>query len=281
MKKFNVIATAVLLMISAASMSHAIVGVGVHYGFDLSMSMKNVDEAVSLKLPDGISELVPAGGAPFSVSGQNWKASPINVGGKVYVDIIPVIDAIEVSCNFGLWQYDGALTYINPNPTGEGDLYKTIPLTINEQGLNYIGLGGTPYAKLLLDASVRKTLLDLVILKFSAGAGVSVHFATPLLSASLVEDVFGKKEITKEFLEGLGDKGNANSKAIVEKIIDETLGEPVYGAHIIVGAQFKFPVIPVGLYVDGKYMLPFTKFDEDKNISGFGFLVNAGISLSI
>jgi len=287
MNKFRVVAVAALLAVFSVSTSHAIVGAGFHWGFDFSMSMEDVnDEKVNLKLPAGVS--IPAELSPFYVSRENWKASPINFGGKAYIDFIPVIDAIEVSCNFGLWQYDGALNYVDvASLNGSNEpTYKKVDLTLDGQGMNYIGLGGTPYAKLLLDATVKKKVFSfppdpLEMLKISAGGGMSVHFATPLLSASLVEEAFKGQTIDEKFLAGLSNPGNENSKAVVQKIIDEALGEPVFGMHIVLGAQFKLPVIPVGFYVDGKYMIPFTKFDEDKNISGFGLLLNAGISLSI
>jgi len=298
MKKSNVIIiVALLFVVSAVSDIYAIVGVGFHWGFDFSMSMDDVDaEKLNLPLPT-LPSTVPSevtANLPnvdfFRVSRTDWKASAINFGGKAYVDVIPFIETIELSCNFGLWQYNGALEYLD---IGDADNlqaiaagsdpqnYNKIDLTLANQGLDYIGLNGTPYAKLQLDATVRKTFLNLWLIKFSGGAGVSAHFATPLLTGSLVEEVLGNTTLSVEDLTALMDPGNKNSKAIVQKIIDEALSEPVFGAHIILGVKAKLPVVPVGIYIDGKYMIPFGKFDEAKNINGFGLLINAGISLSI
>jgi hypothetical protein len=292
-KKLGVFIVSALITLSAVSSSYAIAGLGFHWGFDYSLSMDNVtDEKVNV-LPQGLPDEL-SGFDLFSVSRTDWKASAINFGGKAYVDFIPFIEAVEVSCNFGLWQYNGALNYADfsdlsltgiQNIVNNGPKYNKLDLTIGSVGLpEYIGLNGTPYAKLQLDATVRKTIVNLWIIKLSGGAGVSTHFSTPLLTAKLVEDVVGTKLSDPTAIAGLLAPGGSLSKDIVQKIIDEAMGKPVVGMHILLGIKAKFPVVPVGLYVDGKYMIPFTKYDTDagdKGINGFGLLVNAGLSLSI
>jgi len=290
--RLGVFAVAALILVSAVSASHAIVGLGFHYGLDFSLSMDDAKgERVDL-LPPDLPPLVSAalsGVDFFRVSRTDWRRSAFNLGGKVYVDAIPFIEAVEVSCNFGLWQYDGLLEYIDvAGVASTGQLkYKPLDLTIKELGMDkYIGLNGTPYAKLQFDATVRKTILNLWIVKLSGGAGFSSHFATPLLTPALVRDVLGKSLDDPTTLNALmsGNLGTKVGKDIVNKIIDEAMGKPVYGVHILLGLKAKLPAIPVGVYVDGKYMIPLTEFDKDaekKSVNGFGLLVNAGISLSI
>jgi hypothetical protein len=292
MKKISVVAVAALLTVSAVSTSHAIVGAGLHWGFDLSMGMEDVsNERVNLPFFDLSSLPVVGEYDLFQVSRANWRRSPVNFGGKVFINIIPFIETIELSCNFGMWQYDGTLLtadLLNFAQTGEMSYNETV-LTLNNTGLSYIGLSGTPYAKLHFDATVRKTVLNLWLIKFSAGAGVSAHFATPLLSGSLIDDALRGVTLPGPdiFLAALADPNSDiakdAAKRIVQEIIDEALGKPAFGAHILLGVTGKLPVIPVGVYIDARYMLPFSKFDRDagSGINGFGLLLNMGISLSI
>jgi len=285
MKKLSIFIVSALVTLSAVSSVHAIAGVGFHWGFDYSLSMDGVTEKVNVDLPSEVLTLL--GDKDFiTVSRTGWKASPINFGGKAYIDMIPFIEAIEISCNFGLWQYDGLLNYATFDNTGFAG-YKSVDLTVNSADLDYVGLKGTPYAKLQLDATVRKTIVDFWIVQLSGGAGFSSHFSTPLLSAELVNDVIGTRlsdPLNTDLAKLLGP-GGAVSKDIVKKIIDEAMGKPVYGVHILLGLKAKLPVIPVGIYVDGKYMIPLdSKFGEtsgSKGVDGFGLLVNAGLSLSI
>ena len=297
MKKINAVAVAALITFSAVSASYAIAGIGVHWGFDLSLSMENaVNERVNIP---GVSDFFSQAGISedyslITISRDGWKRSVINFGGKAYIDFIPFlpIDAIELSCNFGVWQYNGSLQYLNVTETvaGGAPVYsEPINLGVKTQDLGYFGLEGTPYAKLHLDFTVKKELFSLILVKFDAGLGMSVHFSTPLLSASLVEKALEKAHGTdiNAILAGLNENatGGELGKQIVEEILNQTLNNAVYGAHIFLGARAKLPVIPVGIYVDGKFMLPLSNFDKDAGgdkspINGFGLLVNAGISLS-
>jgi hypothetical protein len=296
MKKLRVITVAVLITMFAVSNSYAIFGAGLHWGFDMSMGMENVSKE-PINLGGGtltLGELSIDANDLFHVSRMNWKSSPINFGGKVYIDIIPFIETIELSCNFGMWQYDGTLYVLDPLETASASAaagrleleYRPMDLTLkNIDGLSYIGLTGTPYAKLHFDATARKTILNLWLVKFSAGAGVSAHFATPLLSNSIIESALAiGSNINEDMLADLAaDPTGASAKKIVQTIIDEALGKPALGMHFLLGVKGKLPVIPVGVYLDAKYMIPFSKFDKDAGdgINGFGLLVNAGISLSI
>jgi len=292
MKKFRVLAVALLLTLTAASSSYALFGAGLHWGFDLSMGMADVEKE-NIRFGDGLSIDIPGLGTvdandAFYVSRMNWDRSWINFGGKVYIDIIPYFETIELSCNFGMWQYDGTLYYIDPIGTATSFptlRHEPVDLTLkNIDGLSYIGLTGTPYAKLHFDATVRKTILNLWLVKFSAGAGVSAHLATPLLSNDIVQRALNLgNNIDPALFAQLADPSSAAAKDIVKTIIDEALGKPAMGMHILLGAKGKLPFIPVGVYIDGKYMIPFSKFDKDAGdgVNGFGLLINAGISLSI
>jgi hypothetical protein len=314
MKRICILAVVALVMFSAVSMTYAIGGLGLHYGLDFSMSMKDGEDEVKVpSLSDGfdLSAVVVPGldlgfssddiinkDTPFlKMSRSDWKRSALNIGGKLYVDIIPFIDVVELSGNLGVWQYDGSVSYLdvqgisdtlagNPGLLLSGldltDKYKLVPLTLKAYKLSFLGLEGTPYAKLHFDLSVRKTVLNLWLVKFNAGAGASLHLATPVLNSHLIDKVQVDKgiETPEELVSKFMDPNSGMGKAVVEKIVKE-LFTPRWGAHIVAGARLKFPVIPLGAYIDGKLMIPISKYDENGQISGFGFLVNTGLSLSI
>ena len=54
---------------------------------------------------------------------------------------------------------------------------------------------------------------------------------------------------------------------ILNQIINN-LFTPHYGMHLVAGASLKFPIIPLGFYIDGKYMIPFDKLDKNVDIGG-------------
>ena len=310
MKRVGTLVAAALITLSAASMTYAIVGVGFHWGFDFSMSMEKGVDSVDiptngLDLGANVFQELPEplrpnfdpgdiikGATPLTISrNSDLKRSWLNFGGKAFVDVVPFLEIIELSFNLGVWQYDGSISYLDVNKIAPSMLlpgntdplpYETVPLTLKQYKLNYFGLDETPYAKLQFDLSVRKTVLNLWLVKFNAGAGVSMGFSTPVLSESLIEDVKKDKNIgsPEELVAKFMDTRSGMGKAIVEKILDE-LFTPRWGAHIAAGANLKLPAIPLGVYVDGKLMIPITKFDENKQVKGLGFLVNTGISLSI
>lgn len=301
-------AVSALVILSAVTLSHAIIGAGVHYGIDLSLGMEPTDafgERVSLFTGENLhlqlmdtSMSVSADSLPLLfITRHNWKRTPINLGAKVYVDMLPFIDAVELSCNFGMWEYQGALRHIDLTALENASIdsisadpyaaasypYASIPMTVDHFDMGYFGIRNTPYAKFHVDASVKKKLLALPpvinILKLYGGAGLSMHFATPVLSSKLVEEVLADQNLSYEELASMEDT-DALYKKVVERIVDG-LSQPSFGAHLLAGAEFKLPVIPAGLYVDGKLMFPLGSLDPDADLDGIGFLLNAGVSLSI
>jgi len=314
MKRVSIssLVVAVFITFSVVSSSYAIAGLGFHYGLDFSMSMKNGKEDVTVPgLSAGFdlgAVTIPGTGPQFTpdvdiinkdtpflkMSRTDWKRSALDFGGKFFVDVVPYVDIIELSFNLGVWQYDGAVSYldvkgirdsITANPgqalSDVEKKYVSVPVTLESyKDMSYFGLDKTPYAKLNFDLSVRKTVLNLWLLKFNAGAGMSVHFATPILDGGLIEDVKVDKgikspeELVTEFMK----PGSKMGRAILEKIKDE-LFTPRWGAHIVAGANLKFPAVPIGAYIDGKLMIPISKYDENKQVNGLGVLFNTGLAL--
>lgn len=295
------------------SPAHAIVGAGAHWGFDLTLNMDDTRGLGDRMTFDGLNldmtsvdpDLGTMNQLPVFVERLNWQRTILDFGGKAYVDIIPVIDAIEVSVNFGVWEYEGAMKYpvggntgyiesLDANALQNGEyetdslfLYETQALTLDAFDVAYFGLSGTPYAKFHADLTVRKNIFEMPgpvkLFKIYGGGGLSYHFATPLLTPSLIQDVISNS------VEGAGSLSELNQdvfndeelmKEIVLKLI-EGLSEPTLGMHIIAGAAVKFPVIPVGIYADGKFMIPFGDMDPDVDLGGTGLLFNVGLSFGL
>lgn len=302
---------AVALCVSTAG---AKIGIGLHWGNDFSMSMEDTPEeqavfdgveldigAISGTNPGGFGATVTGEDLPIYISRTDWTRKPLNIGGKLFVDIFPLIDAVEISGNFGIWEYQGTIMYptgidfTNENPltaSSSKDLfavtYDTLDLTLDEFGMDYVGgLTGTPYAKLNLDLTIRKYLVQLPktlkVLRLYGGAGASVHFATPMLSAGLIEDALGEDLAnTFQSVDALGTNVLGNTD-VMDKVVKEIiagLAVPKWGMHIDLGGMVKIPVVPFFVYADGKFMIPFGQMDPNvKELTGAGLLLNLGVGL--
>ena len=298
--KICLCATVLFLMLSVPA--SALVGIGVHYGLDYTLSMKNTTgygdhvSFDSLKMdlnPIGLGSILVGKDIPAYVTRSGFK-SDFAFGGKIYIDVIPLIDAVEVSADFGLWDYIGAIKYPNglakpvtqiTDPKDPANFtYGTANLTLDNFGLGYFGLKNTPYAKLQLDATVRKYIVQfpkmLKVFNLYGGAGLTVNFATPMLSNQLVQDVINENAANNGTdLTSLVTPNNPIMKGVVNKII-QGLTQPSYGAHIDLGVMVKLPVIPIGVYVDGKLMIPFGELDKYVKLGGMGILLNGGVALA-
>jgi hypothetical protein len=316
----------VLCALSLSVPSYAIFGIGVHYGMDFSLSMKDAlnsqltfDNLSISANPAGFSGLANATGLPTTITGADmpifidrtdFGRSPFNLGAKIYVDVIPFIDAIEISGNLGVWEYDGKVRY----PTGVtintpnnltsllamqsqnmlSVTYDTMDLTLKGNGIKIPGITLTPYMKLQTELNIRKYIKIPVIekiIKPYAGAGFGVHFATPAISTGLINDAIGEVFTAGNAIDLTTGGSSAtnlvgllssadNQKKIVEELL-KRLMTPHYGVGILAGVMVKIPVIPLGIYVDGKFIIPFEAYDKDADIKGTGFMLNAGLALAL
>jgi hypothetical protein len=283
-------------------------GVGAHYGFDLSLTMEDaLKEQASLgdlrldtaffggTNPGFTKRYLSGADLPVYIERTNWERHWFNLGGKVFLDIIPFINTLELSVNYGMWQYQGKIIYpTSINFTGTltnpfSITYDTTMITMKDLGLSNIFVKNTPYAKLQFDLTARKTFLKFPpvvnIFKLYGGAGMSLFFATPLLSAGFIEKTLGNTLAAVTDVNNLQNalfgQNNSNMKKIGEQFMKEVM-TPHMGMHFDLGVQLKFPVMPFGIYIDGKFLIPFGNLD--KNVSSFkstGLLINSGISFSL
>ena len=248
---------------------------------------------------------------PISLSRSDWSRSLINFGGKFFLDKIKFIDAVEASFNIGVWEYTSTLNYptgtrdnitkedveefINTGDYGRIFQMDSIDLTLENMGINYLkmfGVSETPYSKFNIDITIRKNLISLPktkrIFRLYLGAGVSFHLATPIMTPEFVNDVINNAMDTannniNEILANIKNDEEGDPNELMDMIVDKLVEEakdPTFGMHLIAGTHIKLPVIPLGIYIDGKFMIPFGDMDEHVDLGGFGFVVNTGISLS-
>ena len=322
--------------------THALVGAGIQWGFDFSLDMDDsfddplsfgetapmldmIDSIPNLGtvLPvnisvDSLKGLIPGTSAatalPFTLSRTDWTRSVINFGGKVFIDAIPVIDAVEVSFNMGAWEYEALLKY----PTGEvqdnisqedidnfletGNYERLlkmeeVPLTLEQFDLGYLkmfGISKTPYFRMHVDALIRKNLFavpkKMKLFSMYLGGGLSFHLGTPIITPSFIEDVLDSP-IKSSFSDQAPNKNKFSNissigtrEAFMEDIVQsliEASKKPTFGVNFIGGTMVKLPVAPVGFFVDAKYMLPFKDLDDNVSIGGRGFLINAGVCIAL
>jgi hypothetical protein len=294
---------------AAAQSAYAIAGLGFHWGFDFSLNMEDakrepaVFEDLKLDLGETLTPyivdtiLFNASEASIFVERTGWKPRLVNFGGTLFIDIVPIVDAVELSYNLGTWEYVGKVIFPDTAwvaAQGPPDVkqrtqfgYDTTLLTISKsKNLAYMGIENTPYAKLQFDLTVRKTLLSIPpvteICRVYAGGGPSVHFATPLLSGAFIDEVIGNSLSGTKTIDQLAADVFDN-RELMQHIVEEMLHRlltPHFGVHVIAGVIAQLPAIPLGVYIDGKLMIPLTAMDDHARLSALGFLMNAGIVLA-
>lgn len=300
----------VFFLISMFSSSvFALIGFGIHWGNDFTLRMDNVTgEQISMEalkidaesigsVPVEELTTITADLLPLYINRKSWDRTPFNFGVKFYLDIIPFIDAVELSTNFAWWEYDGSILFPSDirykddvsEINGPQDLfeaqYDTLRVTLDRFGMDFWGFHKTPYMKLQFDLTVRKYIYQfppaLKTVKFYGGGGLSLIFSTPVLSNKLIEDALKPYLETVNTIDELRGEIFDNydiSKKIIKEITSNLM-IPHWGCHIDLGAMVKFPVIPVGIYFDGKILIPFQKPDNSVDLGGAGFLFNTGINL--
>jgi hypothetical protein len=301
-------------------------GIGIQYGYDASLSLPDkIGEQADFtdlslnsssfdgEAPTGVLPTITGRDLPVFINRTGFTRSPFDVGAKIFVDCIPVIDALELSSNFGMWSYVGQVIYPtaitwngataaskNVESAASGTpasayssyldqyaqiKYDTANITMKNLGLTNPFVQNTPYAKLQFDLTARKYLLKLPPVannfRVYGGAGVSLFYATPLLSAGFIEKAIGSTLSSVNTLSALSTQA-FNDPAVEKEIAQEFLKELFtshWGAHLDLGAMVKFPVMPFGIYVDGKYLFPFGSMDPNVTaLKSNGLLINGGIA---
>ncbi|MDD5675377.1 MAG: hypothetical protein PHC61_14500 [Chitinivibrionales bacterium] len=315
MLRKKLLAAIITVGISISSV-YAIMGAGAHWGMDFSLSMpdqprQHVDfDSLRIKItplmgtrPAGFDSAsfpyISGKSIPIFVSRTDFKRDLGNIGGKLFIDGLPfiVLDAMEISGNFGVWEYKGKLIYpdstlsfntgtshpANPDSLFKTATYDTFDVAMSKfKGLSLLGVGNTPYANLHVDFTLRKTVYRFPFwekaLRVYVGAGANMAMATPLLSTAIIQSALGDS-LGRTKLQDVSALNTMLSDPVVMRKIAEkimgTFSKPAWGMQLAAGTILKFPNNLLGIYIDGKLLIPLTKVEDD--LRNVGFMVNFGI----
>ena len=248
---FKVIFAAASLL---ATQAFAIAGIGFHYSPNVGTTLKT-GKSAPLKVNDKEYPVEFSHGDFDYIQGFGFKA---------WVDILPFID-IEGTFNIQFASYNATLW--------AGD--EKIPLEIE--------LGGTPFAKatpkfiaMNADISVTKPFsIPLFPIRPYVGAGLTIFWNTFILNNSFVEGVLKDAKI--------GDEGSAKeiadalAKNVVDAAKEKGLNKSV-GFHLLAGARFKLPIIPIAAYANVKVYLG-GDYDSDIDAGHVAFELGGGFAL--
>lgn len=249
---FKVIFAAASLL---ATQAFAIAGIGFHYSPNVGTTLKTGKQA-PLKVNDKEYPVEFSHGDFDYIQGFGFKA---------WVDILPFID-IEGTFNIQFASYNATLW--------AGD--EKIPLEVE--------LGGTPFAKatpkfiaMNADISVTKPFsIPLFPIRPYVGAGLTIYWNTFILNNEFVEGVL---ERAGDDVSGGSAKevADALAKNVVDAAKDKGLNKSV-GFHLLAGARFKLPIIPIAAYANVKVYLG-GDYDSDIDAGHVAFELGGGFAL--
>jgi hypothetical protein len=127
--------------------------------------------------------------------------------------------------------------------------------------------GSTPYISVLTDVTLRYPIFELPPLspikplKIWVGAGGTYAVASRVVDKSDLQAIYGSG-------------ANYESKATLK----DNLLTNTFGGHLAAGVQFKVPVLPIAIFIDGKWYLHVA---TSSAASKYPFAANAGLGFSI
>jgi hypothetical protein len=223
--------TGLVLAIAAVKPSHAIFGIGGHWGPAPTLAVK-------------ASEGDIAGSGNTAISLSNGESSTLQgFGAKIWVDALPFID-LEVASNVQFGTYDVGFTFPGSS----------------ERALSFdLGVPLAPtkpaFVRIHNDVSVLYPFLKLPplvsIAKLYGGAGLSYGLATAVLSPEFAKKAVENAVSAGDYNLTSGTAGELET-VLVDAIKEEGLKQGV-GFFLQIGAKVKPPIIPIAAYVDAKY----------------------------
>ncbi len=235
--------------------SHALFGLGAHW-----------TPAPGFEIPSSEGVLAEGGGQSIRIL-QPTATGLQGFGVKLWLDFIPVVD-VEATANVMWGAYDVSLLY----PDG-GAGHDTIPLNFD---LEVPFVEGKPHlANVALDLSVLYPVLKfppmVSIAKIYVGAGLTYGMTTAVL-----DQEFGKAALSNVTFSPI-----PSEEEISEQLIDAIVNEGFkmgMGAHLILGAKVKPPVIPLAVYANLKYYFLGTLPDSFDSSTLMAFELGAGLA---
>lgn len=238
MKKTLVIAA--LAVAALQQPSHALFGLGVSYGRNFT-TIDHMHETIApSNVPSALQSY--AGSTTASATLHRGQLDGLTqIGLKTWLDLPLIPVEFEGAANVSFGSYD-SYAYLTDG-TDTIDVPTSIDIPLDLAGT---GEGKTPYTSLALDVSVRYPFLTLPPLsplkplKFYVGAGASWIYATRVLSQEDLKELFPK------------DVAPGDADALKDQLKDN-IYESTFGGHLLLGTQFKLPIIPLAVFVDGKW----------------------------
>lgn len=263
MKKSLLAATAILAVQAPV---HALVGIGVSGGLNTNSIDAKTENLTDGDLPDFFKT---SGVVNPSVSYMRAKMSSMTqLGVKAWLELPLLPVEFEAASNLAWGSYKSTMSY--SDGTNTTIIPVDIPSPLAGMGEDK---GSTPYVNLLTDLTIRYPLLKLPpvlnTLKLYVGAGVTHVMATRVID---------KKDIQSTFESASAGGFSTTDTEASTKIVEDNLLQSTFGGHLSVGAQVKIPVIPIALFVDGKWYMNAAVSDAANK---YPFTVNAGIGFAL
>lgn len=270
MKRLSLSALALGLV--AAAPSHALFGIGVSYGANTT----SVDAESSVQTA-ALPSYLQGYAADQGITGPSLELDREKVdglkqiGAKVWIDIPLLPLTVDASSNIAWGSYKSSAVLLDQDGNEALNVNTGVNTSFPVWGM---GKGETPYINLLNDLTVRYTLFSLPpvisLVKVSAGGGVTMAYGTR---------VVGKDDV-KELFDGTAATGidQTAAEAALAKKLSDNLYTTKWGGHLDLNVTVKPPVMPVAIFVDGKWYL---NTATTKAASNFPFAVTAGLAFSI
>lgn len=272
MKRLSLSALALGLV--AAAPSHALFGIGLNYGVNTT-GVKGEESSMELAtMPSYLQGYAKQNGltAPTLILGREKVDGLKQIGAKVWVDIPLLPLTVDASSNIAWGSYKSA-AMLDDGMDGSHniDVYTGVNTSFPVWG---IGKDETPYINLLNDLTLRYTLFSLPpvisLVKVSAGGGVTMAYGTRVVGKDDVAELFKGEAAT-----GLTAE---QAKTQLASKLSDNLYTTKWGGHLDLNVTVKPPVIPVAVFVDGKWYL---NTATTKAADNFPFAVTAGLAFSL
>lgn len=269
MKKSLLAAT---LAVLAAQPSHALFGFGASYGRNFSSVSSAHDVVGSAELPTYLDEYSENNGGTLAID-RGEVSGLQQLGLKTWLDLPLLPIEFEAAANVAWGSYPSTVRFTD----GRGSANDLVVNTGFDAPFPVPGLksGETPYFSSILDASVRYPFLKLPPLspfkpfKLYVGGGVSWFYSSKVVSKDDVTDIFNVSG---------GDVDKATAQSELGKKIKNNFYESTFGGHVLLGAQFKVPVLPIAVFADGKWYINAASSDA---ASKYPFAVSAGVGFAL
>ena len=267
---------AAALAVLAAQPSHALFGFGVSYGRNFSSVSSATDVVGTAELPAYLVDYADANNinAGTLTIARDEVSGLQQLGLKTWLDLPLLPIEFEAAANVAWGSYPSMVMFTGDNSGAGNDLVINtgVDAPFPVPGLKS---GETPYFSSILDASVRYPFLKLPPLsplkpfKLYVGGGVSWFYSSKVVS---------KDDVTEIFNVSGGGVEKSSAEAYLSKKLEDDFYESTFGGHLLLGAQFKVPVLPIAIFADGKWYINAASSDA---ASKYPFAVSVGAGFAL